>query len=167
VVRQGSGATVNLITLGVGSSLPSQCKNVPVQADILAAGTPLSWATYFSSGQTDEVTVKKNADQSASIALSARSDAFTGDYMLRLTVGSAGYTCSGNSLPMHTVEMPLQILPPAPNATPNKFVFIQGYAVFRVSRVDANDVWGYAISPLYSSYQDIIIGLRPRLVPWS
>lgn len=167
VVRQSGGATANLITLGAGESLPSQCKNVPVQADILAAGTPLSWATYFSSGQTDQVTVKKDADQSMNLALNARSDAFTGDYTLRFTVGSAGYTCSGNNLPIHTVEIPLQILPPAPNATPNKFVFIQGYAVFRISRVDANDVWGYAISPLYSAYQDITIGLRPRLVPWS
>lgn len=167
VVRQGGGATANLITLGAGASLPSQCKNVPVQADIVAAGIPLSWAAYFSSSQADTVTVKKNADQSASVALNARSDAFTGDYTLRLTVGSAGYTCSGNSLPVHTVEIPLQILPPAPNATPDKFVFIQGYAVFRISRMDANDVWGYAISPLYSSYQDVHIGLRPRLVPWS
>jgi Flp pilus assembly protein TadG len=167
VVRQGGGATANLVTLGAGTLLPSQCRNVPVQADILAAGTPLSWATYLSSGQTDEVTVKKNADQSTSVALNARSDAFAGDYTLRLTVGSAGYTCSGNNLPIHTVEIPLQILPPAPNATPNKFVFIQGYANFRISRVDANDVWGYAISQLYSSYEDITIGLRPRLVPWS
>jgi hypothetical protein len=65
------------------------------------------------------------------------------------------------------VDVPLEVQPPAPNATPDKFVVIQGYAVFRISRSDANDVWAYAISPLYESYEDIYVGLRPRLVPWN
>jgi len=165
VIRQGSSATANLVAFGAGTSLPSQCKNVPVRVDILAAGAPLSWGLYFSSGQTDDIIVKKS-DQFANLALNARDDAFTGSYVLRLSVGSAAYRCNSLSLPVHTVEIPIQILPPVPNATPNKFVLIQGYTIFRISRMDANDVWGYAISPLYPYYEDIHIGLRPRLVPW-
>ena len=166
VIRQGSSATANLVVFGVGTGLPSQCQNVPVRANIVAAGTPLDWGLYFSSSQTDDVTLRRQADQSMNLALNARDDAYTGSYVLQLSVGSAAYTCNGTILPIHTVEIPLQILPPAPNATPSKFVFIQGYAVFRISRVDANDVWGYAISPLYPHYEDIHIGLRARLVPW-
>jgi hypothetical protein len=82
--------------------------------------------------------------------------------VIRLTVNS----CTGLTIPPHSVDVPLSIEIPAPNATPNRFVFIQGYAVFRISRVDANDVWGYAISPLLQSYEDIRVGLRPRLIPW-
>ena len=65
------------------------------------------------------------------------------------------------------MDVPLDILAAAPNATPDRFVYIQGYSVFRVSCVDANDVWGYAISPLYESFEDIQVGLRARLVPWN
>jgi hypothetical protein len=69
-------------------------------------------------------------------------------------------------VPTHIVDIPLEVQLPAPNATPDKFVVIQGYAVFRISGHDANDVWAYAISPLYERYEDITYGLRPRLVPW-
>jgi hypothetical protein len=69
-------------------------------------------------------------------------------------------------VPTHIVDIPLEVQLPAPNATPDKFVVIQGYAVFRISGHDANDVWAYAISPLYEHYEDITYGLRPRLVPW-
>ena len=85
-------------------------------------------------------------------------------YIFRFTIGPA--TCNGNAVPQHTVDIPLELDPPAPTATPDKFVIIQGFAVFRISRSDANDVWAYAISPLYPTYEEITYGLRARLVPW-
>ena len=94
-----------------------------------------------------------------------QANAFVGaDYTLRLSVGPK--TCSGTTLPVHTVDVPVEIKLPAPTAAPDKFVVIQGYANFKISRVDANDVWGYAISELFERYEDLSLGLRPRLVPW-
>ena len=111
------------------------------------------------------IDIKRNTDKSINLPLSVSASALIGNqYVLRLTVGPK--SCSGQTVPIHTVDIPLEIQPPAPTAIPDKFVVIQGYAVFRVSRHDANDVWAYAISPLYEQYQDITYGLRPRLVPW-
>ena len=171
VVRQGDSASANLITYGAGASFPNsgQGCSANVQADILLGGAPLPWSTYFSSGQTASVRIRQAADRSLNFALSANAGAPVGSgYTLRLTVPSQ--ICSGGggvSIVARSVDIPLTILPPAPNATPDRFVFIQGYAVFRISRVDANDVWGYAISPLYPDYNDITVGLQPRLVPWN
>src|SRR5574340_1578047 len=94
-------------------------------------------------------------------------------YTLRITVGPAsceyniGQTIYNFTLPAHSEDIPLTLLTAAPNATPKKFVFVQGYAVFRISCVDTNDVWGYAISTIYEHYEELHVGLRPRLVPWN
>ena len=64
--------------------------------------------------------------------------------------------------------MPFTILPPLANgANAQKFVFVQGYALFRISDMDSNDVKGYAVSPMYTDFNDVIQGLQPRLVPWN
>jgi hypothetical protein len=165
-VRQGNSISASLITFSTGASFPNngQGCSAPVHADILLNSTLLPWGTYFSSAPDSTVNIRRNQDKSLSLALNALATAPVGSYTLRLTVNSP---CNSTGIPSHSLDIPLVIQPPAPNATPNKFVFIQGYAVFRISRVDANDVWGYAISSLYQSYEDIRIGLRPRLVPWN
>lgn len=164
-VRQGASNSVGLITFGVGTALPNsgQGCSAAVHADILLNSAIQPWGTYFSSAQNSTVRIRRNQDKLVSLALNARSSAPTGDYVVRVTVNSP---CNSLTIPAHSVDVPISIGIPAPTATPNRFVFIQGYAVFRISRVDANDVWGYAISPLYQSYNDIRIGLRPRLIPW-
>ena len=52
--------------------------------------------------------------------------------------------------------------------TTNNYVDIMGFAAFRITDVNSNDVMGYAISPVYASAEDA--GLRrvlvPRLAPW-
>lgn len=167
VIRQDSSVTANLITFGVGSSFPTSgggCKNVPVHADILVGGVAQNWNSFFTSSQDTSVDIRKDTEKSQNLALSATATALVGNYTLRLNVGPK--TCSGVTLSARTIKIPLEIKPPAPNAAPNKFVFIQGYAVFRISRTDANDVWGYSISPLYQNYEDIRVGLHPRLVAW-
>lgn len=167
ILRQGNNYSANLLTLGIGTSFPGGqgCTTVPVQASVWLGGVPQVWGAFFTSPASTNVDIKRNTDKTASLALSVSGSAFVGaGYTLRLTVGPK--TCSGTALPVHTVDIPFEIKLPAPTATPDKFVIIQGYAVFKISRVDANDVWGYAISQIFERYEDLVIGLRPRLVPW-
>ncbi len=167
VMRQGSSYAVNLISLGIGAAFPGGqgCSNVPVQASVLLGGAPQVWGSFFSSPSGTTVDIKKNTDKAINLSLSVQSNAFVGTgYTLRLTVGPR--TCSGTTLPVHIVDVPFEIKLPAPTATPDKFVVIQGYANFKISRVDANDVWGFAISQLFERYEDLTVGLRPRLVSW-
>lgn len=167
IMRQGDSYAVNLISLGVGTAFPGGqgCSNVPVQASILLGGVPQVWGSFFSTASGTAVDIKNNTDKAINLGLSVQANAFVGaDYTLRLSVGPK--TCSGTTLPVHTVDVPVEIKLPAPTAAPDKFVVIQGYANFKISRVDANDVWGYAISELFERYEDLSLGLRPRLVPW-
>lgn len=165
-LRQGDSYSADLTTYAT-PAFPvggSGC-NALVQAQILLGGAPLPWSTYFSSSANDTVKIRRDQDRTLNFPLSVQATSPTGSgYILRLTVNSP---CNSISIPSHSVDIPVTFDVPAPTATPNKFVFIQGYTVFRISRVDANDVWGYAISELFERYEDITIGLRPRLVPWN
>ncbi len=170
VVRLNQGTQAIVTTFGTatfpgGNPCQGKVKNVPVHAELLLGGAPQAWGSYFSSNQDMDVDIAQGAIKTVNFPLTPNPGAFLGSYTLRITVepGSCGTTVLG----AHTMDVPLDILAAAPNATPDKFVYIQGYAVFRISCVDTNDVWGYAISPLYESYEDIRIGLRPRLVPWN
>ncbi len=165
IVRQGDSASANVITFGAGP-IPGGpgCRNVPLSASILAGGTAQPWATFFSSAQTMSVNLRQN-ENTLNFALNVRSGAPTGSYTLRFSMGTSSTTCA--SVPLRTLDIPIEIELPSPTATPNKFVFIQGYAVFRITRVDTNDVWGTAISQLFWRFEDIRVGLRPRLVPWN
>jgi hypothetical protein len=168
IMRQGDSNSANLITLGIGSSFPGGqgCSNVPVQASVLLAGVPQVWGSFFTSPSSTNVDIKRDTDKAVNLGLNVNSSAFVNvGYTLRLSVGPM--TCKGAPLPIHTMDIPFEIKLPAPNATPDKFVVIQGYATFRISRVDANDVWGYAISQIFNSYEELTVGLRPRLVPWN
>jgi hypothetical protein len=167
-VRQGGNYQANLVAFGVGANFPGGqgCRDVPVVGSVLLGGTPQSWNTFFTSSDHTTIDIKQNTDKSVNLPLSVSASALIGNgYVLRLTVGPR--SCGGQTIPVHTVDIPLEVQPPAPSVTPDKFVVIQGYSVFRISRSDANDVWAYAISPLYERYEDITYGLRPRLVPWN
>jgi hypothetical protein len=167
-VRQGGSYQADLTAYGIGENFPGGggCGNVPVVGSLLLGGTPQSWSAFFTSPQNTTIDIKEDIEKTVSFPLSVDANAFIGNgYVLRLTVGPQ--SCGGQTVPQHTVDIPLEIQPPAPNATPDKFVIIQGYANFRISRSDANDVWAYAISPLYEKFEDISYGLRGRLVPWN
>lgn len=173
-VRQGGSYQVSLTADGVGASFPTtgssknKCKDVPVAASILSGGAPQAWASYFSSPANTIIDIDKTTEKTVNLALQVQPGALIGTgYVLRLKVGEGTQNCNGFDVPTHSVDIPLDVQPPAPNATPDKFVVVQGYAVFRVSRSDANDVWAYAISPLYEKYEDITYGLHGRLVPWN
>jgi hypothetical protein len=52
--------------------------------------------------------------------------------------------------------------------TSNQYVDIQGFAVFRIASIDANTVYGYAITGLYADMNDpaLRLGQVVRLAPW-
>lgn len=185
-VRQGDNSGVIPVTYGASAAIPNGqgCKNVPLQAEILLSnGTPQSWSAYFSSPNSMYVNVPKNINNTFNqlnfplVILSGAppNDPFnpTDHYILRFTIGGSSTTPSCSPMPQHTEDIEIRILQSAPNATPKKFVFTQGYAVFRVTRYDPpnsgnpNTVFGQAVSPLYQNFTDITVGLQPRLVPWN
>jgi hypothetical protein len=173
LAQGGSGAT-NLVVYGVGTTagFPKSgkndvCKGVPVQGSVFGNGA--TWSTIFSSPANipGGIDIFLNGENSISPGLNVNANApvATG-YTLRFAIGGPG--TNGCSVPPHTVDIPLSITTaPTTGATPDSFVVVQGYALMRISDSDANDVWGYAISPLYESLDQITVGLRPRLVPWN
>jgi hypothetical protein len=161
VVRQGGSISADVITFGNNLVSNGGCNNVSGTADIMLGGVPQLWGSYFSSSPSVKVDIDRNQDDHTSFSVNALAGAFTGDYTLHFTIPAS--SCG----PQHTLDVPITILPPAANATPDKFVFIQGYALFRISFIDSNDVKGYAISPLFFDYKQITSGLRARLVPWN
>jgi hypothetical protein len=54
-------------------------------------------------------------------------------------------------------------------ATSNEYVDILGFAVFRITSMDSNAVYGYAISQTYPDMNDPALrrGQVARLVPWN
>ncbi|HET7089471.1 MAG TPA: hypothetical protein VFL17_12555, partial [Anaerolineae bacterium] len=160
VVRQDGNATVHLTSFG-GPGVGTACNNLDTTAEIRSDVGALPWDFYFSPiSPPIKVTIKRNTYKTESFSLAALANAPTGNYDLRLTVPAS--SCG----PAHSLDIPLTILPPASNATPNKYVNVQGYAAFRISYMDANDVKGHAISRIYLDPNEIQYGLRPRLVPW-
>lgn len=50
----------------------------------------------------------------------------------------------------------------------NNYIDLGGFAAYRITAMDANTVWGQAVSPVAASPTDprLAAALRPRLVPW-
>jgi hypothetical protein len=170
IVEPGTNNTANLITFGTNTFPGSQgCKNVPVHAELVGQ----FWDTFFSSSQDIQINIPrgiKTQGFSLNVKPGAPAQAWPTSYSLRFTVGGSSSNCS--PFPTHVVEIPIDVVAPPTNATPDKFVFIQGYALFRVTRVEPNvnspnTVYAQSVGPLVSSLTEITYGLRPRLVPWN
>ncbi len=168
-VRQGDTITADVYAFG-DQFITSACNNVPVTPSIV--GYPGPWTDFFEA-VTGRVKIAKNNANKVNLTLKAQPGAGTGSHTLRFTVDASA--CG----PARSVDIPLEITPGgvgAPGIT--DYVVVQGYAVFRISCINEtsstdpmkncgpNDVWGYAISPLYYDFNDIKHGLNPRLVPW-
>jgi hypothetical protein len=54
-------------------------------------------------------------------------------------------------------------------STSDEYVDILGFTTFRITSLDSNTVWGYAISGVYADMNDPALrrGQVARLVPWS
>jgi Flp pilus assembly protein TadG len=57
----------------------------------------------------------------------------------------------------------------ATGSTSSQYVDIMGFAIYRITDIDSNDVFGYAISGVYSDMNDPALrrGQVARLVPWN
>lgn len=169
VVEPNTNNTVNIITFGTPGFPGGQgCRNVPVHAELVGQ----LWGSFFSSSQDAQINIPLNvATQGFQLSVQAGAPAQLGvTYILRFTVGGSSSNC--NPFPTHTVEIPIDVVAPPTNATPDKFVFIQGYALFRVTRVEPNvnspnTVYAQSVGPLVQSLAEITYGFRPRLVPWN
>jgi len=53
--------------------------------------------------------------------------------------------------------------------TTSEYVDIEGFAVFRITSLDSNAIYGYAISGVYPDLRDsgLLRGQVARLVPWN
>jgi hypothetical protein len=82
-----------------------------------------------------------------------------------LTVRATGTNGAGQVV---TRQVPF-IFDIATGATSNEYVDIMGFAVFRITSMDSNDVYGYAISGAYADMNDPHLrrGQVVRLVPWN
>jgi Flp pilus assembly protein TadG len=85
-----------------------------------------------------------------------------GEYML--TVRATGTNLAGQVV---TRQIPF-IFDVATGATSNEYVDIQGFAVFRITSANSNEIDGYAISGVYADMNDpgLRRGQTARLVPW-
>jgi len=86
-----------------------------------------------------------------------------GMYPIRLTVYPGGE-------PRHSVDIVVKVYSPLEAAQlsgqPPRFVIVEGFAPFRVSYKDANNIWAYAVGPITNNLESLISGLNPRLLPW-
>jgi hypothetical protein len=82
-----------------------------------------------------------------------------------LTLRVTGTNSSGQAV---TRMLPFNVAI-ATASTQNEYVDILGFTTFRISSMDANTVYGYAISGVYADMNDPALrrGQVARLVPWS
>jgi len=118
-------------------------------------GTP-SWSS------TTTGTLAKGASVNRTLTINSGTLA-PGQY--DLVVRATGTNGAGQPV-THLLPISLAV---ATAGTSDDYVDIIGFAVFRISAVDANTVWGYAISSMKADMNDPALrrGQVARLVPWS
>ena len=87
----------------------------------------------------------------------------SGEYPL--TIRATGTNSDGQKV---TRLVPI-VLDIATAGTSSEYVDIMGFAVFRITSIDSNSVYGYAISGVYADMNDSNLrrGQVARLVPWN
>jgi len=138
------GGTVNLTIEGgpgANGALPSGIGSVSVSPNSFVLGK----------GQSQAVAVSLNGGSLG-----------PGEYPL--TIRATGTNAAGQKV-TRMVPIALDI---ATAGTSSEYVDVMGFAVFRVTSVDSNDVEGYAISGVYGDMNDPRLrrGQLARLVPW-
>ena len=108
------------------------------------------------------VTLNKNGSQVATLSINGGTLG-PGEYPL--TIRATGMNSNGQTV-TRLIPFTFDV---ATAATSSEYVDIQGFAVFRISSVAANVIYGYAISGLYADPNDPALrrGQVARLVPWN
>jgi hypothetical protein len=105
-----------------------------------------------------------NRGDSRSVTISINTGGLgPGEYAL--TVRASG--TNSNGLPVtHLYPILLDV---ATAGTSSNYVDIEGFSVFRITSIDSNDVFGYAITPVIADMNDprLSHGQVAKLVPWN
>ena len=158
----GTGTTsVSVSTPNVNSTYFGGTVNLSVEGGADANGVlPPGIGSVSVSPST--VTLNKGTVQAATISINAGTLA-PGVYSL--TLRATGTNSSGQPV---TRLLPFSVAI-ATASTTNDYVDILGWAVFRITSMDSNAVYGYAISGVYTDMNDPALrrGQVARLVPWN
>ncbi len=108
------------------------------------------------------ITLNKGSSQTATISIDGGT---LGPGVYSLTLRVSGSNSAGQPV-TRLVPITLTI---ATASTTNEYVDILGFATFRITGMDSNAVYGYAISGVYADMNDPALrrGQVARLVPWN
>lgn len=108
------------------------------------------------------MTLNKGTSQTATISVNGGT---LGPGVYQLTLRVRGTNSAGQPV---TRMVPINVAI-ATASTSNEYVDILGFTTFRITSVDSNAVYGYAISGVYSDMNDPALrrGQVARLVPWN
>jgi hypothetical protein len=158
----GTGTTsVNVSTPNNNSTYFGGTVNLSIEGGADASGVLPSGIGAVSVSPST-ITLNKGTSQNATVTINAGTLA-PGVYSLTLRVTGT----NSNGQPV-TRLLPFNVAI-ATASTTNEYVDILGWAVFRITSMDSNAVYGYAISGVYTDMNDPALrrGQVARLVPWS
>jgi Flp pilus assembly protein TadG len=169
-----SGATISLATTGttgsasVAISTPNQngsyfggTVDLTVEGGANANGVLPAGIGSVGVSPTS-ITLNKGTSQNATVTVNGGS---LGPGVYSLTLRVTGTNSSGQPV-TRLVPITLTI---ATASTASEYVDIQGFTTFRITSIDSNAVYGYAISGVYADMNDPALrrGQVARLVPWN
>jgi len=110
----------------------------------------------------NDFTLGQGASQSVTLSLGSGTLA-PGEY--DMAIRASGTNSAGQPV-THVYPITLDV---ATAGTSNQYVDVMGFAVFTITAVDANNVNGYAITPLIADMNDARLryGQVAKLVPWT
>jgi hypothetical protein len=108
------------------------------------------------------ITLNKGTSQTATVSVNGGT---LGPGVYQLTLRVTGTNSAGQPV---TRMVPINVAI-ATASTSNEYVDILGFTTFRITSIDSNAVYGYAISGVYSDMNDPALrrGQVARLVPWN
>jgi Flp pilus assembly protein TadG len=108
------------------------------------------------------ITLNKGTSQTAAVSINGGT---LGPGVYQLSLRVTGTNSAGQPV---TRMVPITVAI-ATASTSNEYVDILGFAAFRITSVDSNAVYGYAISGVYADMNDPALrrGQVARLVPWN
>lgn len=134
------------------------CSSGNVEIVSSSGATSCATATISPSSATPS----KNSPPTVTVTIPS-SGLSSGTYFVVLR--SRGTNSSSQGV-VHVQELQMDVGTSSTGAT--KYVNVQGYAVFRITSMDANTVLGRAVSGYYADPTDpaLITTQKPRLIPW-
>ncbi len=158
----GSGsANVTVSTTNNNGTFFGGTVNLSVEGGADANGVlPTGIGTVSVSPST--ITLNKGTSQTATVSVNGGT---LGPGVYSLTLRVTGTNSNGQPV-TRLVPITMTI---ATASTSNEYVDILGFTTFRITSIDSNSVFGYAISGVYSDMNDPALrrGQVARLVPWN